>query len=516
MESPHKLLKRQIAKYLKGKTDFPEDLQSFLNAVNEAYKQNDEDRGLLNRALELSSQELLQANLEMRAVFEAFPDIFFRLDSSGKILDYMASDKGDLLIEPRMFLGKKIQDIPMGEVGKGFLSAINKVVETRKIESIEYSLMSGEEEKYFEARLVYLFEDQIISIVRNITERKRGEKELDKYRKHLEKLVDERTKELKKYQEHLEDLVEKRTESLRMANNKLKKEIDLRTTIQGMLMIANQHLKKKTLELSNANEDIKRFAYMVSHDLRSPLINVVGFTSELQYTIEKVKSIIQNILPHLDEEQRKEFDEAIEQDLPEELEFIISSASRMDKMIKAVLTLSRIGRRELIFEPINMMELISEILDTFKHQVEQSETTIIVDPLPDIFADRTSIEQIMSNLIGNAIKYLDKSRPGIIEITGEVNKDYTVFQVNDNGSGIPERKTEKIFDLFYRTGKKNAPGEGMGLTYCRTLVHRHEGKIWCKSREGKGSIFSFYISKRLSNGGNHDNSKSNNNYIGGR
>jgi len=514
MEPRHKLLKRQIAKYLKGRTEFPKDLQNFLGAVSDAYKQYDEERDLLNRALELSSQELLQANLEMRAVFEAFPDIFLRLNSNGTILNYMASKREDYFIEPNILLGNKIQDIMSGEIGKIFQKTIEKCIETQKIESIEYSLISGNEENYYEARLVYLFEDQIIAIIRNITERKKGEKELDKYRKHLEKLVEERTRELKKYQEHLEDLVEERTNNLRKTNKKLKKEIDLRTNIQGRLIIANQRLKKKTLELSNVNEEIKRFAYMISHDLRSPLINIVGFAGELRYTIKKVKSIAQNILPQLDEKQRREFTEAIEQDLPEELNFIISSASRMDKMIKAVLTLSRIGRREMFFEPINMMELVSEILDSVKHQVEMTETRIIVDSLPDIIADRTSIEQIMSNLIGNAIKYLDKSRMGIIEINGKDDEDYTVFRVRDNGAGIPEREQERIFDLFYRVGDKSIPGEGMGLAYCRAMVRRHDGEIWCESREGEGSVFSFSISRRISNGGNHVRSGNNHNLIG--
>ena len=107
------------------------------------------------------------------------------------------------------------------------------------------------------------------------------------------------------------------------------------------------------------------------------------------------------------------------------------------------------------------------------------------------------MEQIFSNLVSNAINYLDPGRAGVIEIGGEGRLDENVFFVRDNGRGIKKTNIEKVFNIFERLGADSIAGEGMGLAYVRALVRRHGGDVYCESEVGTGSIFTFSISKRI-------------------
>jgi len=178
MKQTHSLLKRQLKRYLGGQNFMPKEWQDFIEAVNNAYCQSDNDRNMLERSLELSSQELLQANSELRAIFQAFPDLFFRLDNEGTILDCKGGITTDLYIPLKNLLGKRLHGVPFEELGNKLLEAIHQARETKSIVSIEYSMRIQEQENFYEARLLPLLEDQIIAIIRNITERKRMQGEL--------------------------------------------------------------------------------------------------------------------------------------------------------------------------------------------------------------------------------------------------------------------------------------------------------------------------------------------------
>ena len=125
MEQMHSLLKRQLRRYFGDQFRIPKEWQEFIDAVNDAYRESDMDRGMLERSLELSSQELLQANSEVRAIFLAIPDLLFRLDSEGRILNYKAGATTDLLLDPKELLGKRIQDVPLKQVSEKFTEAIS-------------------------------------------------------------------------------------------------------------------------------------------------------------------------------------------------------------------------------------------------------------------------------------------------------------------------------------------------------------------------------------------------------
>jgi signal transduction histidine kinase len=209
--------------------------------------------------------------------------------------------------------------------------------------------------------------------------------------------------------------------------------------------------------------------------------------------LSEIESVMSTVGDHLDEEQKKALSHALEEDAPEALAFIDTSATHMDHFISALLKLSRLGRRELKLELVDVNGIVETCLQTLAHQIAESQTEVSVGQLPEIVADQTSIEQIVGNILSNAIKYLRPDRPGKVEITAVQGEDETLFQIRDNGRGIAPRNMDKVFAPFRRAGNEDVPGDGMGLAYVQALVRRHAGRIWCESEPGVGTLMSFTI-----------------------
>lgn len=264
-------------------------------------------------------------------------------------------------------------------------------------------------------------------------------------------------------------------------------------------------VEARTADLREANAEIQRFAYIVSHDLRSPLVNIMGFTSEL----EELRSDIFGRLARYsravsaaplppgpigetdagDAPELQPEDKQLSQDFSEALGFIKSSIGKMDRLISAILNLTREGRREFHPVKIDLRELIEGIIASVAHQAQESNTQIHVEPLPDIVSDRLALEQIFSNLIDNALKYLKPGVPGDILITGRHKLGFAVFEVTDNGRGIDPKDHPRIFELFRRAGRQDREGQGIGLAHVRALVRRLGGTINVSSELHAGSTF---------------------------
>jgi signal transduction histidine kinase len=186
-------------------------------------------------------------------------------------------------------------------------------------------------------------------------------------------------------------------------------------------------------------------------------------------------------------------DKQLSQDFSEALGFIKSSIAKMDRLITAILNLTREGRRE--FEPVRIdtRELIEGIVATVAHQAAEAEAQIRITPLPDIVSDRLALEQIFSNLIDNALKYLKPGVPGDISVRGRTKLGFAIFEVADNGRGIDPKDHQRIFDLFRRAGTQDRPGQGIGLAHVRALVRRLGGTMSVQSELHNGSTFTITV-----------------------
>jgi signal transduction histidine kinase len=248
-------------------------------------------------------------------------------------------------------------------------------------------------------------------------------------------------------------------------------------------------VQMRTAELQRANDEIQRFAYIVSHDLRSPLVNVMGFTAELDAARKTIADFTARLFERLPEERDHDMALAVEEDLPEAIGFIRTSTQKMDRLINSILKLSREGRRRLAPEPLDMDALVGGIIDTLHQRAAEMDATIKAAPLPDITSDRVAIEQILSNLIENAVKYGKPGETTQVRVTGERRGDRVHFDIADNGRGIEPRDHERIFELFRRSGTQDTPGEGIGLAHVRALAYRLGGLISVTSELGRGSTF---------------------------
>jgi len=263
---------------------------------------------------------------------------------------------------------------------------------------------------------------------------------------------------------------------------------------------------ERTADLREANDEIQRFAYIVSHDLRSPLVNIMGFTSELEelrgdiFRRISMLSRQASLAPALPDDATdtaepvlEGADQQLSDDFTESLDFIKSSIAKMDRLISAILNLTREGRREFKPERIEVRELIEGIASTVAHQAAEAEAQIRIEPLPNIVSDRLSLEQIFSNLIDNALKYLKSGVPGDIAVKGRTKLGFAIYEISDNGRGIDPRDHQRIFELFRRAGTQDKPGQGIGLAHVRALVRRLGGTMSVASELHNGSTFTITL-----------------------
>jgi len=255
-----------------------------------------------------------------------------------------------------------------------------------------------------------------------------------------------------------------------------------------------ERVEERTEDLLRANEEIQRFAYIVTHDLRAPLVNIMGFTSELDQTMKTVQSYVLADGEPLSEQSIHEARTAAAEDLPEAIGFIRASTKKMDGLINAILKISREGRRQIKPETIEMGELLENAAASVRHQVAESEGEVVVSAkIPPIVGDRFSLEQIFGNLLDNAVKYR-ADRPIHINIAARPLRGNRVqIDVADNGRGIAEQDHQRVFDLFRRAGTQDKPGEGIGLAHVRSLVRNMGGDVKLTSEFGEGTTFSVIL-----------------------
>jgi PAS domain S-box-containing protein len=396
----------------------------------------------------LAEEAIQEREQKYTALFNSSLDAIFIADDEGRYRDVNPAASTLFGLPHQEMIGKHLIDL----VGPGWSSHIREVWHGlldsgEMVTEVRYLHPDGQYRDFEVRSRANFLPGRHLSLVRDITERKQAEQALREAHSHLERRVEERTAELRV-----------------------------------------------------ANEEVRRFAYIVSHDLRAPLINIQGFVAELRSSLNIIERATEDLLPNLDADQSEAVWLALKEDIPEAFDFIHSAVERMDHFINAILRLSRLGRRELHPEPVDLEDLIETVLKSLAHQIVERKATVMLSALPTITADRTAMEQIVGNILTNAVLYLDPQRPGEIDICIIPDERETLFKIHDNGRGIAEEDKPKVFEPFRRAGRQTVPGEGMGLAYVQTLIRRHGGRIWFESTEGVGTTFWFTIPNELTDG----------------
>ena len=253
----------------------------------------------------------------------------------------------------------------------------------------------------------------------------------------------------------------------------------------------------RTLALEQANEEVKNFAYIISHDLRAPLVSVHGFAGELDRLSKELHANLAPVMDLLPNDRRQTIDALLGNECGEAIGFLRGAARKMDTLLSGLLKLSRVGRQEPNVKAIDVRTVIDDILHSLEFQIQQSGVRIRIDDMPTMISDANLVPLIFANLLSNAVKYLDTSRDGIIHVWAEAGDTKTVFHVRDNGRGIAVEDVPRVFTIFRRVGPQDTPGEGIGLSYVQTAVRRCGGDISVESVEGEGSTFSFSLANEF-------------------
>jgi PAS domain S-box-containing protein len=244
-------------------------------------------------------------------------------------------------------------------------------------------------------------------------------------------------------------------------------------------------------ELRLKNEEVEAFVYIVSHDLRAPLVNVQGFARELEYSCARLKSVLAGCAGC--ERVWGTIRDILDDEIAGALRYISASSTKFERLIDALLGLSRQGRQVYRIVPVDAGEVVATTVASLRQLIVEAGAAVRVGLLPRAFADQTALGQVFSNLIGNCLKYRSPLRRLAVEVGGEIAEGSAHFWVKDNGLGIPESGKSRLFQVFQRLHPKQAEGEGMGLAIAHRIVERHAGRIWAESQEGQGATFHFSL-----------------------
>ena len=283
--------------------------------------------------------------------------------------------------------------------------------------------------------------------------------------------------------------------------SKITRDISERKAAMDQIQRLNLDLKRRVAQQATANRELEQknrenemFVYSVSHDLRSPLVNLQGFSKELALVCQELREILAE--NHVPEDVQTRGSALIDQDIRESIHFMQSAVLRLSHIIDALLQLSRVGRVEYRPREVDVQGMACRVVESLASTIAEKDARVTVRDLPPATGDPTAIEQVFANLLNNALKYLDPQRPGVIEVgysneaalSGEGGQA-GAYYVRDNGLGIADEYQVKVFQPFQRVHGNVASGEGMGLAIIQRIVERHDGDVWLESSPGEGTTF---------------------------
>ncbi len=249
---------------------------------------------------------------------------------------------------------------------------------------------------------------------------------------------------------------------------------------------AETRLAELAASLAGKNKELEAVVYVASHDLRSPLVNIQGFSQELSRACEAVRERIARTDAA---EGGEELADLLNEDIPEAIGYILAGVKKMDALLSGFLRFSRLGRAALHIQRLDMNQMLEEIRRTLDFEIKSAGATLEIGDLPPCHGDSTQINQVFTNLLSNAIKYRHKDRPLAIRVHGESADGRSIYHVADNGIGIAEGHRRKIFEIFHRLNPDESEGDGLGLTIAQRVLERHQGRIHVAPAEPHGSNF---------------------------
>lgn len=240
-------------------------------------------------------------------------------------------------------------------------------------------------------------------------------------------------------------------------------------------------------ELQQKNKELEEIIYVASHDLRSPLVNVQGFSRKLTKHCVEIDRIVTGL--DMGDQEKERLQPILRESIPKSLGFIIGSIEKIDGLLNGLLRLSRLGRAAVCYETLDMQAVMSKIVSSMTYQLEAAGARLEVGHMDSCVADAVLLNQVFSNLLDNAIKYRSPDRQLVIRISSEQGTAGVRYVVEDNGIGILQEHRDRIWEIFHRITPNESQGEGLGLTIARRIVDRLGGSIALESEPGRGSRF---------------------------
>ncbi len=235
---------------------------------------------------------------------------------------------------------------------------------------------------------------------------------------------------------------------------------------------AEESLKGKAAELAAANKELESFSYSVSHDLRTPLRAIDGFSRMLE----------------------RKYAGKLEKDALEKLNVIRTNTRKMEQLIDDLLAFSRLGRRALSSTEVDMQNLIETVLPEIKNDNIDRQPVFKINGLPSVLGDSSLLGHVLTNLLSNAVKFSRHRTPAVIEVTCHRDNNEVVFCVKDNGVGFDMQYADKLFGVFQRLHTaEEFEGTGVGLAIVQRIIHRHGGRVWAESMPNEGASFYFTL-----------------------
>lgn len=501
------------------------------------------------------TEQALQASETLnRAILDALPDLLMRVRRDGMCLDMQYPSDFKVVCPREDHIGRSISDTLTADVAQQRMRAIEQAFLTEEMQIYDYEIPVDGQLRWEEARIVPLVDDEVLVLVRDIEERKRAEQEVHRLNQiladqnqHLEELVEQRTAELLTFMNSLPDqifVVERHTHRMPFGNDAVAQFAQLRSrrdlegktifecypsklatyhadqnnhvfetgqilhveeaiaTPKGTFYLdtykiplkhpngevyaligssrdvteivkVRQALEAQSAQLKATNQELQAFSYSISHDLRAPLRHINGFIVALQQRLSSTVEPDAKVAHYLN--------------------VIGKSSHRMGLLIDGLLSLSRVGRRELVMRPVALTALVRTALDLLEVPWGSTATIdIIVDELPIVQGDATLLQQVLTNLLDNAVKFSRDRHPARIHI-GQRAEDGAIF-IRDNGVGFDMAYADKLFSPFQRLHKlEDFPGTGIGLAIVQRIIHRHQGHIWVESMPDQGTTFFFTL-----------------------